>query len=199
MENYYNLDGIKTALAKEIDRKKTLLNAWEKVTFATKKDGRPFQAMQKNIIGAKYNKQNYAMQDGENELTVYAHSEKCGYIHESINCYVLVKYLQDEERKKKTQNYGHKETFLEQVYIYDLDDIKKAISQRIDQLRASIESLEKQGEILPDVFNKFKDEYQKVMQTLAEETSEANDPTYNNSNFIYYAIRETVIQRYKYL
>lgn len=43
MANYYNLDGIKTQLNKNLSREKSLLEAWKKVTFPTKKDGTPFK------------------------------------------------------------------------------------------------------------------------------------------------------------
>lgn len=37
MANYYNLDGIKTQLAKTLAQEQSFLEAWEKVTFPTKK------------------------------------------------------------------------------------------------------------------------------------------------------------------
>ena len=53
MSNYYNLEGIKTELNKRLSYEKSILKAWENVTFPTKKDGTQFKAMSKNFDGAK--------------------------------------------------------------------------------------------------------------------------------------------------
>ena len=47
MSNYYNLDGIKTELEKQIEETTAKLEAWENVTFPTKKDGTPFKGVRK--------------------------------------------------------------------------------------------------------------------------------------------------------
>lgn len=56
MANYYNLDGVKKNIEKEIEANEKLLEVWEKVTFPIKKDGKPFATMSKNISGATYRK-----------------------------------------------------------------------------------------------------------------------------------------------
>ncbi len=53
MANCYNLDGVKTYLAKTLDEKETLLAAWKAVTLNTKKDGKPFANLAKNFNNAK--------------------------------------------------------------------------------------------------------------------------------------------------
>lgn len=45
MSNYYNLEGIKTELNKRLSYEKSILQAWENVTFPTKKDGTPFKVI----------------------------------------------------------------------------------------------------------------------------------------------------------
>lgn len=37
MSNYYNLDGIKTELTKRLSYERSILQAWENVSFPTKK------------------------------------------------------------------------------------------------------------------------------------------------------------------
>lgn len=54
MSEMYNAESIKVAWENDISRYKTIVKAWESVTFPTKKDGTPFKAMGKNINGAKY-------------------------------------------------------------------------------------------------------------------------------------------------
>jgi hypothetical protein len=68
MANFYNLDGIKTALKKEIEEKEAILKAWENVTFPTKKNGEPFVNMSKNINGATYKKADYGLSANNVEL-----------------------------------------------------------------------------------------------------------------------------------
>lgn len=46
MASYYNLDGIITELKKRNAEDRAKLEAWEAVTFPTKKDGKPFARMQ---------------------------------------------------------------------------------------------------------------------------------------------------------
>ena len=65
---YYNVDDIKTNMKKDLAKAKAFCAAWQAVTFPTKKDGKPFSNMSKNISGAKYTMEQYAMQDGEYEL-----------------------------------------------------------------------------------------------------------------------------------
>ena len=101
MSNYYNFDGIKTELEKELEKNRAFLAAWENVSFPVKKDGKPFSVISKNIEGAKISACAYAMQAGENELTVYTFSANCGYIHDSIKLYELVRYLKDASRNGK--------------------------------------------------------------------------------------------------
>lgn len=70
MSNYYNLDGIKTELEKRLSYEKSILKAWENVTFPTKKDGTPFKVMSKNFDGAELYLDNFAWRDYEKKLKV---------------------------------------------------------------------------------------------------------------------------------
>ena len=127
MSNYYNLDGIKTALKKDLVKKNALLAEWENVSFPTKKDGTPFKLMSKNISGATYFAETYAMQPGEYKLRVSCWADMNGYVSDEIDAHNLVRYLTDESMIAKTQNYQPKQTYLEQVYTYDIGDIKNAL------------------------------------------------------------------------
>lgn len=193
MANYYNLDGIKTHMASEIEKEKAFLAAWEAVTFPTKKDGKPFANMGKNISGAKYAAYAYAMQPGEYELTVYTSAKYSGYIHDSIKCYDLVKYMRDEDsRKAKTENYMEKLSCLEQVYRFDLDDIKSAIQKRIAYYKENIAAMEASLQNAGTAYKNFVAAYGEAVKKLEADADKASDPT------LFYAIFETVKERYPY-
>lgn len=189
---YYNVDDIKTNMKKDLAKAKAFCAAWQAVTFPTKKDGKPFSNMSKNISGAKYTMEQYAMQDGEYELTVYTHTTSSGYIYDSIRAFNLVRDLKDENMIAKTENYMPKQTYLEQVYKYDLDDIKKAVADRAAYWKEYAEDLEKQIAGLDRVFQNFRTAYAEAMKTLEEDTAHY---THKDS---FYAVRDCVKARYPY-
>lgn len=188
----YNLDEIRTTINKDIAINKAYAEAWKKVTFPTKKDGTPFANMSKNISGAKYSPVSYAMQPGEYELTVFTQTFSAGYIHDSINVYELVRYLKDESMIAKTENYMPKQSYLEQVYKFDLDDIKSAIAMRIEYLESYVADLEKQLAKLDKVYANFRNAFDNAVKSLQNDTKEFSH------NDIYYAVKDTVINRYPY-
>lgn len=189
---HYNLDEIKTAMRKDIARNAALSAAWGKVTFPTKKDGKPFAVMSKNIDGAKYTEKQYAMQAGENELTVYTFCKETGYIHDTIDAYELVRYLKDDGKKAKTENYLPKQTYLEQVYKYDLDDIKQAVADRAAYLAEYAEDLEKQLAEVDGIFYNFRDAYAAALKQLENETAQFKHTD------TFYAVKDTVLSSFPY-
>lgn len=192
MAEYYNLDGIQTELRKSIDRKETALAAWQAVTFPAKKDGTPFKVLSKNISGATLYTAEYAMQPGENKLRVCGWTKTCGSIISTIDVHCLVKYLKDDSKKAKVQNYQPKQTYLEQVYTYDLDDIKEAVANKITALQEEIKQLNQQLDISGDVFRNFRSAYGKALEKLEQESGKTENPT------LYYMVLDTVKNRYPY-
>lgn len=85
-----------------------------------------------------------AWYDYEKKLKVGAFDNLNGYIDESISCYEMVKYITDKSMLEKISNIMPKEPMLEQVYVYDLDDIKEAIEKTIERHKVNIISLQKQ-------------------------------------------------------
>ena len=190
MSNYYNLEGIKTKLNKRLSYEKSILQAWENVTFPTKKDGTPFKIMSKNFDGAKMYHDDIAWHDYEKKLKVGAFDDLNGYIDESISCYEKVKYITDKSMLEKTENIMPKEPMLEQVYVYDLNDIKNEIAKTIKRHKENIVSLEKQIDQAEKAYNDFVEAYRKAIQELEEN---AGDET-----SLFYAVRDTVKTRYPY-
>lgn len=188
--NYYNLDGIQTQLKKRITEAEARMAAWEAVTFPTKKDGSPFKIMSKNISGATYYQEAWAMQPGEYRLRVTTWADGSGYISSEIDVYCLVKYLKDPAKIAKTQNYQPKQTWLEQVYTYDLEDIKEAVTAKIEYLRNQIRQLEKQLEKAPHVYRAFLESYRAAVLELEKNTEKEENST------LYYMVLDTVKERF---
>lgn len=189
---FYNLDAIQTDLKRKISENRAFLEAWENVSFPVKKDGKPFSVLSKNIDGAKYSAKSYAMQAGENELTIYTWSSISGYIHDSIDAYNLICYMKDEKMLAKTENYMPKVSYLNQVYKYDLDDIKNAIASRVSYLKDYIDDLEKQLEKSALVYRHFRDAYASAMNILEKDTEEFSSKT------LYYAVADCIKDRFPY-
>lgn len=192
MSAYYNLDQIKTEIKKEIEIKKAFLEKWQAVIFPTKKNGEPFAVLSKNISGATYCLCEYATQPGENRLYICTWTSCSGYKTDEITLYELVRYLKDPEKIAKTENYMPKQAYLEQVYKYDLADIKKAISCRIEQLERDIKNLSAQLEKADAAFHAFREAYAVALEQLAENTDQKADAT------LYSAILDTVKTRFPY-
>lgn len=197
MTGYYNLDEIIVELKKELEKHIEFLAAWEKVTFPTKKDGTQFANMQKNIDGAKIG--NAAMcQPGEYNLTVNTWTKTSGYVHDTINIYNLVKYLKDPAQIAKTENYMPKQTYLEQVYAYDMADIKQAVTMRIEYMTKRVESLKAQIEKAEKAYTTFKAAYAKALDELQANCDTQDVGFSNGKNDVYYTVKNTIIERYPY-
>lgn len=193
MSSYYNLDDITTSLKTELARCTALAEAWRKVEFPTKKDGKPFANMSKNIKGAKYGPISYALQPGENELTVYTQTRETGYIHDTLHLYACVKSLKDPAMIAKTENYLPKQTYLEQVYRYDLDDIKKVVAEQADYWEKYAKDLEKQINEAQRIFDSFRAAYAAAINGLSSDTAQ-----FKHSN-LFYAVKDCVLSRYPYV
>lgn len=193
MANCYNLDGIKTSLKIEIEEREAILKAWENVTFPTKKNGEPFAVMSKNINGATYKKADYGLSANNVELKVVANNNY-KWTTDSIDCYTLVRYLKDKSKIAKTENYMPKELCLEQVYKFDLEDIKEAVNNRIEYLKGYVESLKKQLEIADKAYAGFRKVYEDAMAVLDNVTETKKD----EYSFLKSSILDTIKNRYPY-
>lgn len=191
--NCYNLEGIKTYLQKELDRSKAFTEAWMKVTFPTKKDGKPFSVLSKNIEGARFARESNALQEGENTLTVHSFAESLGYIYEDIKLYEIVRYMKDDTKRAKMQNYAPKQQYLEQIYVYDLDDIKQAVADRADYWKNQVKALTESLERVESVYNSFKQAYTDAMNLLNDATKD-----FDQCSILKYAVCDTIKARYPY-
>ena len=193
MSNYYNLDGIKTELKKRMERAQAEKEAWEKVTFPTKKNGEPFAVLGRNIDGATLYVESWAMQPGENKLRVSCWSKSYGWVTDEIYCYCHVSDLDEEDpRKDKAANYMPKQTYLVQVYRFDLDDIKAAVQARIQQRAKDIEEYAVEIERADAAFRIYREAFQAAEDALLEACDFGKLAT------LRYMVRDTVKERYPY-
>lgn len=191
----YDLKDIIKELEKELSKNESYLKAWQHVTFKSKKDGKPFSNMSKNIDGARYKHDEYSLQPGENKLVIYINDPSLGYISDHLDCYELVKYLKDPVKISKKENYLEKQALLEQVYCYDLEDIKTAVKERIEHLEDRIGSIKKQIAISEIAYNNFKLNYESALQQLKDDCIKAGDIGFSeNRNDLYYLVKDTIIK-----
>jgi glutamyl-tRNA reductase len=132
------------------------------------------------------------MQPGEYMLTVHTWADGSGYVSSDVKAHEWVKYLKDENKLAKTQNYQPKLTYLAQVYTYDLDDIKQEVHIKIDNLKKEIVELENQLAIASEAFFTFRNAYKKAIEELEQSSRKSENST------LYYMILDTVKSRYPY-
>lgn len=183
---YYNIEDIMKEMNKRIAETGAFIEAWKNVKFLTKKDGTPFKNMSKNFEGAKYIPISYAMQADENELKIYAYIREAGYISDTIPCYEIVKYMNNSDKPThKPENLAPKIPMLNQIYIYDMEDIKEAIANRIEYLANRLEDLKKQKENAVMAFENYKKAIEEAKKNLAK------DSLKNENNDLYYLVLNT--------
>lgn len=117
-----SLNSIKRDLKDYIEENKARLEAWENVTYLTKKDGTPFKSMSKNFTNATYKRKESFR----------------GYILEVDTKFTKNQYF---------RNYidcGNKDN------PNTLEEIKQKVSEEIESTKRFIKSLEKRLEIGPE-------------------------------------------------
>ena len=194
MANLYNKDAIRTELSNRLEKSRAYLAAWEAVTFRTKKNGEPFAVLSKNIDGAKIYREEYALQNGENKIRVCTFTPCAGYISDEITAYKLESDIKNDPAKlAKPQNLAPQScSWLQRVYIFDLEDIKLAIAERVAYLREYVADLEKQLTALDSVFDAYRAAYAAAAEILESATAEFSHRD------LYYSVRDCVKERYPY-
>lgn len=141
---YYMVENLKKEKECNLAKYTAFKSAWEKVTFPTKKDGTPFKNVSKNFNGAKYYIDAYSITDCNYILdvsTVVNHPDGgTEYISDSIYCSENLKYMEDSINPDNIRKQG---TFVEDQYLYDLNEIKNIlIPRRIKYYADQIHKLE---------------------------------------------------------
>lgn len=135
-----SLDSIKRDLKDYIEENKASLEAWENVTYLTKKDGTPFKSMSKNFTNATYKRKESFR----------------GYILEVDTKFTKNRYF---------RNYidcGNKDN------PNTLEEIKQKVSEEIESTKRFIKSLEKRLEIIDYAYEEFSKSYDDIRENLKE-------------------------------
>lgn len=140
----YQVENLKKEKEKNLAKYIALKNAWENVTFLTKKDGTPFKNLAKNFHGAKYYIGAYSITDCNYMLDVYTSvNYKNGgteYISDSIYCSETLRYMKNPINPDNIRKQG---AYVEDQYLYDLNEIKNIlIPKRIEYYVNEIHKLE---------------------------------------------------------
>ena len=192
----YDLKDIKANLEKELEEAEALGKAWAAVTYTAKKDGKPFTALSKNILGASLRPWPYAMQPGENKVYVATQTKDGRCVSDEIDAYTLLKYLSDDDpRKAKPQNLQAKQAYLEQVYTFDLDDIKSAVFERALYQAQRAKSLKDQIKAADTAFRAFRNAYAAAVEQLKKDCGENENSDLRHTS-LYYDTIDTVKERF---
>ena len=150
--------------------------------------------MSKNFEGATYNGDTYLEQGYKGKvlnptLEICFCTKLSGYHNDELYLYDYIKYMD----KNKFADKREKNTF-DGVYVYDLNDIKQAVNDRIEYLEKYINSLKRQMEIADNAYNAFREAYKNAMEVLNKVTETTKD-TYSTLKS---DIRDTIKERYPY-
>lgn len=157
MGYYYNIDEIINDLGKELAFAAAYRDAWNNVTFPTKKDGTPFTNIARNINGAVYDPYN-------------------NNLHVCVN----VNYTYRTDYTYIDNDAG------------ELENIKKAVADRIKQLDKKIASLNEQIKNIKADFETLENAYIKYQETKNELYKKYSDSTG------FYAVESLTENRHKY-
>lgn len=103
---------------------------------------------------------------------------------------------QDLKNLKKSENIMPKEPMLEQLYMFDLEDIKEAVENRIQYFKNSIEKYEQEIAKADKAYNVFKEAYTNAIKELQNVCGCTDDDTTKNT--LFYAVKDTIVDRYPY-
>lgn len=122
MYHDYRLDDIIRELQDEKADAMARWKAWRKVEIARKKDGSEFQCITRALKNAKITCE-YGL---HNELTVYYHTAKGGYQHDTIRAYVYRDKLPESDPRRKYTSEGYADMTAE--------ELRKAVADHMEYL-----------------------------------------------------------------
>lgn len=198
----YKLNNLIQELKTKKEDLQAILEAWEAVTFPTKKNGAPYAVLSKNINGAHITTESYNIKGVEDDLEVYA-SRGCkivhGYYESKISLYHSLEPLSKNERwlsdtdkemrakaTAKPQNVFKRGYCIKDAYVFDLEDIKEAIKERIEYIKERITQTDWDIKNAEAIYNKFATAATELFKELESETKA------KGSTALYYAIRDII-------
>ena len=200
----YKLNNIIQELKTKKADLQAILEAWEAVTFPTKKDGAAFAVLSKNINGARITTEAYNIKGVEDSLEVFAsrgyrYKIITGYFESKISLYYSLepatkneKWLTDTDKEMraraeaKPQNVHKRGAYIKDAYVFDLEDIKEAIQKRIEYIKKGINQTTWDIENAEAIYSKYATAATKLFKELESETKA------KGSTALYYAIRDMI-------
>lgn len=163
-----NLDDVKKALVKDLNRVKFEKELWEKVEVVKKKDGSDFAVRSKSFKNASWGIPSYS-DSFHPELSVSGFNDS-NYTWEtfSLNMYIYTDTLPDEDERKSLGKSAW--TYSRATYILTPDEAKSRIDGRILDLDLAIARLEKELEIADAVYCKFINAVADALEELEKDT-----------------------------
>lgn len=165
MANYNEAD-VRSELTRNLNRYKSLKDAWEKVTYPTKKDGSPFKVLSKNFENATLKQWPYAIHTYQLVLNVYTYAKHENGTSEAISDTIYC-YSNTEERS------------------LTLDEIKVLVADRIAYYKTLIKNVESDLKALHELYTSFYDSYKSAIDKLNAACADKST---------YYAIKKCVTE-----
>lgn len=163
----YKIENLKKEKEKILAQYIALKNAWENVTFPTKKDGTPFKSLAKNFSGARYYIGAYSITNCNYMLTVDTiakyNNGTTEYISDDIYCSENLKYMKDPINP---DNIRKQSVCVEDQYLYDLNEIKniliprriKYYADQIHKLEAELQDFDKLAVAVDETIKQLKND-----------------------------------------
>lgn len=179
-----NKEDIRERLLGDLEDIKATLDLWRDVKITSKKDGTPFADINRNFINARYLRGDGFLE--HEKLIVDGYGTNRKYVKDSIDCYLLVEYMAEDDNRKQQAN--PKQTYIKQIYTLTFDEIVNAIDERIEYLNYKIKHYTEQLERLNVVFDTINDKVKELKDDIHTMTKCKSDGDYDNT--LYYAMRE---------
>lgn len=166
-----NTDRIRKNLEAKLDETQLEIRLWESVEIVRKKDGTDFVRRAQSFKNATWKDNGeYSIGGYFPEISVTGEGRIGGWKTFTLYMYDYV----DEMRKDdpRIEKANPKELYVRQTYTLSVDECYNRIKARVIQLRLYEESLEKSLASLEDIYNKFLDAIEDVMQNLKSDCFE---------------------------
>lgn len=183
---YDNFDELKTELEKMIADYQACVRAWEAVTIEKNKNGEEMAQLGRALKNASFGGY-YPVEDaGHPYISIYYQSN--GYKSDHLEAF----FYEDE-----TPNDGNKrdrlpvESWRKKTYKMTADDIREAISEKIDRYNSYISSLKKQIEQGREIFDEYRAAIEEAEKRLTERDKQLREAGENYPTSLYLRIKET--------
>ena len=200
----YRISNALTELNNDILNLEGCLKLWQSVTFPTKKDGKPFAILSKNIEGAKIITESWRTKGVEDSLHVWGsradgHYIPSGFWACSLDLYASIesdkygtRYMNErdlaiyQKSKQKPQNVRERGAWVKDAYVFDLEDIKEAVAQRVTDIKDRLRERKEQLANCEKVFDEFLARIKALKADLETATNRSESST------LYYIVADAL-------